>query len=123
MDVCQNKRYDIALSETDEYIGMVGMRLEETLNEIELAYFVSEKYQRRGYTQKALFALSKWCFNVSVITYMIATIDCGNIPSCKFAEKFGFELFEKRTPIGHKQKNMESDSCYYYRLYRNFINK
>jgi RimJ/RimL family protein N-acetyltransferase len=45
-------------------------------------------------------------------------IDCANIPSCKLAEKCGFELFEKRTPIGHVQPNTESDSYYYYRLYR-----
>ena len=36
----------------------------------------------------------------------------------KDAEKCGFELFEKRMPIGHKQPNMESDSYFYYRRYR-----
>jgi len=35
-----------------------------------------------------------------------------------WAEKCGFELFEKRFPIGHIQPNMESDSYYYYRRYR-----
>lgn len=30
----------------------------------------------------------------------------GTVASCKVAEKSGFELFEKRTPIGHKQPNM-----------------
>ena len=33
-------------------------------------------------------------------------------------EKYGFELFQKRMPIGHKQPNMESDSYFYYRRYR-----
>lgn len=46
-------------------------------------------------------------------------IDCANIHSCHLAEKCGFELFEKRTPMGHKQPNMESDSYFYYRRYRN----
>ena len=41
--------------------------------------------------------------NVSDLSYLILTIDCANTPSCKLAEKCGFELFEKRTPIGHKQ--------------------
>ena len=41
-----------------------------------------------------------------------------NEASCKVAERAGFELFEKRTPIGHKQPNMESDSYFYYRKYR-----
>lgn len=117
-DIYQNKRYAIAQPDSDEMIGMVGMGLEDTLNEVEVAYFMSEPYQKRGYTVDAVKALSKWCFNVSDIKYLILSIDCANLPSCRLAEKCGFELFEKRTPIGHKQPNMESDSYYYYRKYR-----
>lgn len=117
-DVYKNKRYAIALRETDELIGMVGMGLEENVNEVEMAYFMSERYQRKGYTGKAVKALAEWCFAVSDLRYLILTIDCANVPSCQLAEKCGFELFEKRTPIGHVQPNMESDSYYYYRLYR-----
>lgn len=117
-DVYKNKRYAIALRETDEMIGMVGMGLEENVNEVEMAYFMSEQHQRKGYTVKAVQALAEWCFAVSDLRYLILTIDCANLPSCRLAEKCGFELFEKRTPIGHKHPNMESDSYYYYRLYR-----
>ena len=99
-NVYENKRYAIALSETDELIGMVGMGKEDTLNEVEAAYFMSEKHQRKGYAKRAVEVLSKWCFEVSDIPYLILTIDCANEPSCKLAEKCGFELFEKRTPIG-----------------------
>ncbi|MDP4087041.1 MAG: GNAT family N-acetyltransferase [Bacillota bacterium] len=118
-DIYKNKRYAVALPDADEMIGMVGMGLEDTLNEVEAAYFMSEKYQRKGYTEEAVNALVDWCFSVSAIKYLILTIDCANIPSCRLAEKCGFELFEKRTPIGHKQPNMESDSYFYYRKYRN----
>ncbi|WAG58267.1 GNAT family N-acetyltransferase (plasmid) [Clostridium estertheticum] len=118
-DVYENKRYAIALPDTDELIGMVGMGLEDTVNEVEVAYFMSEKYQRNGYAKEAVNALVGWCFNVSDIKYLILTIDCANIPSCHLAEKCGFELFEKRTPIKHKQPNMESNSYFYYRRYRN----
>lgn len=117
-DIYENKRYVIASHETDEMIGMVGMGIEDTLNEVEAAYFMSEKFQRRGLTVEAVNALVDWCFKVSDIKYLILTIDCANIPSCRLAEKCGFELFEKRTPIGHKQPNMESDSYFYYRRYR-----
>lgn len=120
-DVYDNKRYAIALLDTDEMIGMVGMGLEDTLNEVEVAYFMSEKYQKNGYTKEAINALVDWCFNVSDITYLILTIDCANIPSCNLAEKCDFELFEKRTPIRHKQPNMESDSYFYYRRYRKLV--
>lgn len=117
-DVYKNKRYAIALKDTDEMIGMVGMGLEDTVNEVEVAYFMSEKHQRNGYTGEAVRALVKWCFDFSDLSYLILTIDCANVPSCRLAESCGFELFEKRTPIGHKQPNMESDSYYYYRIYR-----
>ena len=117
-DVYENKRYAIVLPHTDEMIGMVGMGLEDTMNEVEVAYFMSEKYQMKGYTKEAVNALVDWCFSVSDLKYLILTIDCANIPSCHLAEKCGFELFEKRTPIGHKQPNMESDSYFYYRKYR-----
>lgn len=120
-DIYKNKRYAIALPDTDEMIGMVGMGLEETLNEVEIAYFMSERYQGREYTKEAVNALVDWCFFVSDIKYLILSIDCANIPSCRLAEKCGFELFEKRTPIGHKQPNMESDSYFYYRKYRNLV--
>lgn len=117
-DVYENKRYVIALQDTDEMIGMVGMGLEDTLGEVEIAYFMSEKYQRKGYTVEAVNELVDWCFNVSDLKYLILTIDCANLPSCNLAQKCNFELFEKRTPIGHIQHNMESNSYFYYRKYR-----
>ncbi len=117
-DVYQNKRYAIVLPDTDEMIGMVGMGLEDTLNEVEVAYFMSEKHRGKGYAKEAVNALADWCFNVSEIKYLILTIDCANTPSCGLAQKCGFELFEKRTPVSHKQPNMESDSYFYYRRYR-----
>ena len=118
VDVYENRRYAIALADTDELIGMVGMGLEDTVNEVEVAYFMTERHQRKGYTQKAVSALVDWCFQVSDLPYLILTIDCANTPSCRLAERCGFQLFEKRTPIGHKQPNMVSDSYYYYRKYR-----
>lgn len=118
VDIRENKRYAIALKDTDELIGMVGMGLEDTVGEVEVAFFMSGRYRRRGYTRQAVKALTDWCFCVSDIPYLILTIDCANTASCSLAGKCGFELFEKRTPIGHRQPNMESDSYYYYRLYR-----
>ncbi|MGL4912534.1 MAG: GNAT family N-acetyltransferase [Romboutsia sp.] len=119
-DVYENKRYVIALIDTDEMIGMVGMGLEETLNEVEIAYFMSEEHQRKGYTADAVNALVEWCFKVSDIKYIILTIDCANRSSCELAQKCRFDLFEKRTPISHKQYNMESNSYFYYRKYRSY---
>lgn len=87
-------------------------------DEVEVAYFMSEEHQRKGYTVEAVNELVNWCFNVSDLKYLILTIDCANVASGNLAKKCDFELFEKRTPISHKQPNMESDSYFYYRKYR-----
>ena len=58
-DISISRRYAIALPDTDEMIGMVGMGLDETLNEVEAAYFMSEKYRRKGYTKEAIDALAE----------------------------------------------------------------
>lgn len=112
-DVCKNKRYAIALKESDEMIGM-----EDTLNEVEVAYFMSEAYQRKGYTKEAVQALVNWIFTVSNLPYVILTIDAANDASYQLAQACGFECFEKRTPISHRQPNMESESYFYFRKYR-----
>lgn len=117
-DIYENKRYAITLKGEDVFIGTVGMGLEDTVNEVEMAYFLDEEYQGHGYATEALNALFDWCMKVSDLPYLILTIDCANEKSCRVAERAGFELFEKRTPIGHRQPNMESDSYYYFRRYR-----
>lgn len=117
-DVFESKRYAITLKENDFFIGGVGMGLEETLNKVELPYFLDERYQGNGYATEALMALFDWCMEVSDLPYMILTIDCANTASCVVAERAGFQRFEKRYPINHKQPNMESDCYYYYRKYR-----
>jgi len=117
-DISIKRPYAIALPGTDEMIGMVAVGLKETLHEVEVAYFMSEKYQGMGYTKEAIDALTQWCFEMSDVPYLILTIDCANDPSNSLAQKCGFELFEKRTPIGQKNPNMESDGYFYYRKYR-----
>lgn len=117
-DVYESKRYAVALKDSDILIGSVGMGLEDTINEVEMAYFIDEDYQGNGYATEALLALFDWCMSVSDLPYLVLTIDCANEASLEVAKKAGFEIFEKRTPISHKQPNMESDSYYYCRKYR-----
>ena len=90
----ENKRYAVVDKITNNLIGMVGMGLEDTLNEVEMAYFIDENCRGNGYAVEALNALFDWCISVSDIKYMILTIDCANKASCRVAEKAGFELFE-----------------------------
>lgn len=94
------------------------MGLEDYSGEVEMAYFIDELYQGKGYATECLNALFEWCMHVSDVPYLILTIDVANAASCKVAEKAGFELIEKRTPISYKQPNMESDSFFYFRKYQ-----
>ena len=117
-DMRVNKRYVVTLRGSGEMIGMVGMGLKDELNEVEVAYFMEEAHQRRGYTKEALLALTDWIFRKSDIPYLIATVDCANEASQKTALACGFELIERRTPLHGKMHNMESDSYLYFRRYR-----
>ena len=117
-DVYENRRYAVALKGSDLLIGIVGTGLAEDLHEVEMAYFLDEAYQKEGYATEAVTALANWYFKQAPVPYLILTIDCANKPSCNVAKRAGFELYEKRTPIGHKQPDMESDSYFYYRKYR-----
>lgn len=117
-DVFECKRYAVTIKGEDKLIGIVGMGLEDTVNEVEMAYFIDEDYQGNGYAVESLLALYDWCMSNCTLDYLILTIDPANEASCKVADKAGFELFEKRYPISHKQPNMESDYYNYYRKYR-----
>lgn len=117
-DMYQCKRYAVTLKDGGDMIGVVGMGLEDTLGEVELAYMIDQAHRSQGYATECAAAFSDWCLAVSDLKYLILTIDCANAASCRVAEKSGFQLFEKRTPIGHAQPNMVSDSYYYFRKYR-----
>ena len=51
----------------------------------------------------------------NIINSLLLVVVLG-VSSCN--DQLADELFEKRTPISHKQPNMESDSYFYYRKYR-----
>ena len=57
IDMYECKRYAVALKDSDLLIGTVGMGLEDTINEVEMAYFIDEEYQGKGYATEALKAL------------------------------------------------------------------
>ena len=54
IDVYECKRYAITLKNVDILIGTVGMGFEDTVCEVEMAYFLDEEYQGHGYATEAL---------------------------------------------------------------------
>ena len=117
IDICIGRYYAVVSPNSDEMIGVVARGPKERNNEIEIGYFISEKYRRKGFAEEAVNALIEWCFKVSDIAYIYATVSCDNLPSNKLIEKCTFELSEKRTPIKHGQL-MENKSYFYYKKHR-----
>ena len=79
-------------------IGMVGMGLEDTLNEVEVAYLERET-ERHGYASEAVSALSEWCFEVSDIPYLVLTIDCANVPHVSLPRNAGLSFSRRERPL------------------------
>ena len=87
-------RYAIALPDTDEVIGMIGVGIDGLLNngDVSLAYFMSEKYAGRGYMTECVKAFTEYCFDNSNVPYICITPEIGNIASARVAQKSGYEF-------------------------------
>ena len=85
-------RYAIALPDTDEVIGMIGVGIDGLLNngDVSLAYFMSEKYAGRGFMTECVIAFTSYCFENSTVPYICITPELGNKASERVAEKSGY---------------------------------
>ena len=116
-DIRAGRYCAVSLSVSDEMIGVIAYGLKETLNEIEIGYFISDRHRGKGYAEQAINALTEWIFDISDIPYLIATVLCGNLPSNNLLKKCKFELTEKRIPTDCGEFS-EDKSYFYYRRYR-----
>ena len=107
----------VELIETSETIGMIGCgHKAEVDDEIEMAYFISEKYAGKGYMAEAASAFSKWVLENKKIDYLMAIVEPDNIPSEKIINKCGFK--KVRTIEIVNSGETEPKEFLYYRLYR-----
>lgn len=114
-----NMRTMLAITEksTSQVIGMIGCgHKPEVDDEIEMAYFISEKYAGKGYMTEAASAFSKWVLENKKIDYLIAIVEPENIPSEKIIKKCGFKMIRNIQIINSGET--ESKEFLYYRLYR-----
>ena len=88
-DVYENKRYAIALKVSDQIVGMVGMGIEDTLNEVEMAYFVDEAHQGKGYAFEAAHAFFDYLFGKKGARRIYAYVEDYNLSSQHLCEKLG----------------------------------
>lgn len=106
----------VTLKADKKLIGMVGIgNKEEVHNEIELAYFVSEKYSSKGYITEASKGMTQWVFDNLEMEYIIAIVETDNIPSQKVIEKCGFKKLDDIRILN--SGDTEEKPFYYYRLY------
>ena len=106
----------VTLKEMQTLIGMVGLgNKEEVDDEIEIAYFISQAYSKRGYITEAAKYLSRWGFNTLKLDYLMAIVEPENIPSQRIVEKCGFTKLETKMILNSGE--MEKKPYFYYRLY------
>ena len=99
-----------------EVIGMTGVGNKAALdNELEVAYFIDEKYVGNGYASEAVSASTKWALENFGMDYLIAIVQTENVPSKRVAEKCGFEKIDTRMILDDGQA--EEKLFNYYRLY------
>lgn len=109
---------EVTLKTNGKIIGMVGIgNKEEVDNEIEIAYFVSEKYSNNGYISEAAKAMTEWAFVSLNLEYIIAIVELDNFSSQRVVEKCGFIKIETRMVLNSGET--EEKPFYYYRLYNN----
>jgi ribosomal-protein-alanine N-acetyltransferase len=106
----------ITLKTNGKMIGMVGIgNKEEVDNEIEIAYFISEKFSNNGYITEAGKAMIEWVFDSLSLNYLIAIAETDNFPSQRVIEKNGFAKIETRMILNSGET--EEQPFFYYRLY------
>ncbi|GAA0178608.1 GNAT family N-acetyltransferase [Clostridium sediminicola] len=106
----------VTLKTNGKIIGMVGIgNKEEVDNEIEIAYFISEKHSNKGYISEATKAMVKWAFSSLNMDYLIAIVELDNFPSQRVVEKCGFIKIETKMILNSGET--EEKPFFYYRLY------
>lgn len=94
-------------------LGIIALQSKfEVNNEIEIAYFISEKYSGKGYMKQAAKAILKWGFNTYNFPFIMAIVETDNYPSQKVVEYVGFEKLETRM-ILNSGEEIEKPFFYY----------
>lgn len=109
----------VTIKTNGRLVGMIGIgNKEEVENEIEIAYFISEKFSNKGYITEATKAMTKWVFDNLKLDYLIAIVELDNFSSQRVVEKSNFIKVEKRMILNSGE--FEEKPFYYYRLYNRY---
>ena len=111
------RRLAIALRETDELIGLIGLGEHPDLFEVELVYGLLDAYRGRGCTKEAVKLVSDACLRDDSLPYLILTAADGDGPAFRVADKCGFQLYERRVRVGRRPAGLPGESYAYFRKY------
>ncbi|HEY0306119.1 MAG TPA: GNAT family N-acetyltransferase [Longimicrobiales bacterium] len=82
--------YVVTLKQTDEPIGICGLRTREGLNDPDLGYALLQKHWGHGYALEAARAVLQWCRTALKIPRVLAICSPANGPSIAMLEKLDF---------------------------------
>lgn len=117
-DIRDFNRYAVAIKQTDETVGMIGVGIDGLLGggKVSLAYFMSERYAGQGLMTECVKAFTDYCFRNSQTDKIFITPETGNKASARVAEKCGYrykgtvrtaDIYEISRPINDKEGNTE----------------
>lgn len=108
----------LTLKESSEMIGLVGTgRKPEVDDDVEIMYYLSEKFSRQGYMSEAASALAEYALNHLAIDYLIGIAEPDNPASQKVLERAGFKQEGVRQILNSGEH--EEKPFFYYRRYKN----
>jgi [ribosomal protein S5]-alanine N-acetyltransferase len=98
--------------ESDEFIGIINVSLQDAYKRGELAYWVGKPYWGKGYGTEAAKVLTAYCFHELELNKVFACAFTDNPGSFRIMEKIGFEY--EGTLKQHVARDGEyKDLCYY----------
>ncbi|HBJ1647982.1 GNAT family N-acetyltransferase [Clostridium botulinum] len=101
-------------------LGIIALQTKfEVNNEIEIAYFISEKYSGKGYMKQAAKAILEWGFDNYNFPFVMAIVEIDNYPSQKVIECVGFKKVETRMILNSGE---EKEKPFFYYKYNKKIN-
>lgn len=106
--------FAICLLPTDEFIGGIGLRINDRFNRAELSFWIGEPFWNNGYATEATQEVLKFGFNEVGINKIFATHLLNNPASGKVMTKNG--MIKEGKLIDHMKKEDKYLSLIQYRL-------
>lgn len=88
-DLDDNYFYGIFLPE-GPYVGSTGLHPRGSSDDLEIGYWIDERFERRGFITEAVAALAKHALVDLALTHVEIRCDPRNVASNRVAEKLGF---------------------------------